>query len=57
VGCKGLRREHLVDIFREKSIVAIGWFEAGNLDNIKQRAEIIEKIKEAYPCRNWWLAY
>ena len=57
MGCKGWRRGHLVDIFREKSIIAIGWCEAGNLDNIKQRAEIIEKIKEAYPCRNWSLAY
>ena len=35
VGCKGWRRGHLVDIFREKSIIAIGWGEAGNLDNIK----------------------
>ena len=56
MGFKGWGR-HLVDIFREKSIIAIGWYKAGNLNNIKQRTEIIEKIKEAYPCRNWSLAY
>ena len=57
MGFKGWGRGDFVDIFREKSIIAIGWYKAGNLNNIKQRTEIIEKIKEAYPCRNWSLAY
>ncbi|MBC8285925.1 MAG: restriction endonuclease [Nitrospinae bacterium] len=40
---------HLIEIFKENSIIAIGWSDAETLANVIDRKEFIRKIREAYP--------
>ena len=39
----------LYDLFKEKSVVAIGWYEIGPLDDLKSREAIAERVKRAWP--------
>ena len=39
----------LIDEFRQKNIVAIGWVPVGNLENITDREQIIRLVQKQYP--------
>lgn len=42
-------RGRLFEDFKEKSVVAIGWGEVGDLSNFNDRAELVNRIKEIWP--------
>jgi len=41
----------VIDQFLKKNIVAIGWVNLGDLSDIKNKSELVKKLKSSYP--NW----
>jgi restriction system protein len=43
------RGGRLYDVFKERGVVAIGWYEIGDLTNLRSREAILAKVREQWP--------
>ncbi len=43
------RDGRLYDVFKERSVVAIGWHEVGSLADLSSREAILKRVRETWP--------